>query len=188
MRSLTDKYPTTIKTPTGDWKICTDYRDWIRFSEMLKTNELTDEEKLYIASQYFLREHPCDAMEALIGLCSFYARKSYEDTKRLFRPSKKKATKKPSFDFEVDADCIEAGFLATYNVDLDSISYLHWHKFMGLLENLPEGTEFRHRVAARNTNLAKIKDADERARLRQYLATINIAEAPSDEDIGSLFW
>lgn len=189
MRNLTDKYPHEVETPAGSFTVVTDFRDWIRFSEMLQTKDLSDTEKLYIAAQYFMKDTPSDAMTALVGLCSFYARKTYEQTADLFKPSKRKGTgRKPSYSFEVDADCIEAGFLATYNIDLETVPYLHWHKFMALLENLPENSEFRRRVAARNTNIGKIKDADERARLRRYLSEISIAEAPSDEEIGSLFW
>lgn len=184
--SLTDKFPTEVETPQGAFKVCTDFRDWIRFSQML-ASDLSDEDKLLISTEYYLKEIPTDATVCLVGLCSFYSRKSYEEVAELFKPHKR-TPKKPSYSFEVDADCIMAGFLATYGIDLENVPYMHWHKFMALLENLPEETEFRHRVAVRNTNLAKIKDADERARLRKYYNSIKIAERPSDEEIGSLFW
>ncbi|GHV15515.1 hypothetical protein FACS1894219_12420 [Clostridia bacterium] len=41
------------------------------------------------------------------------------------------------FDFDTDAPEIYASFLAVYKVDLAETEFLHWHKFLILLRNLP---------------------------------------------------
>ena len=66
---------------------------------------------------------------------------------------------------------------------------MHWWQFGILLDGLSEKTEFKQRVMYRNTNTAGIKDVKERQRIERIQRAIAIPmPAPTDEEMGAMFW
>lgn len=194
MRKLYEPYPTKLNIGGRSYGIVTDFRDWLKFSDMLKEKMLTDEEKALIALNYYTGEAPQDIRAALVGLCSFYANRSFEEMMEIFFPSKsakpvKYTPKAAAFDYGFDAECIMAGFYATYKIDLSTIHYLHWHQFKAMLDFLPASTEFKQRISYRSMNPASIKNAAERSRVMKIQREIAIPKPPpTDEEIGGVFW
>ena len=98
--------------------------------------------------------------------------------------------RKPVFDYAFDAPYIIAGFWQDYGLDLmDPGLAMHWWKFRVLLTGLSERTEFKQRIMYRNTNTADIKNVKERQRIERIKRRIAIpTPAPTDEEMGDLFW
>lgn len=95
---------------------------------------------------------------------------------------------KQLYDFVFDAKYIISGFWQDYGIDLTETD-MHWWKFRILLDGLSSGTEFKQRVMYRNTNTADIKDVKERQRIQRIQRAIAIPQpAPSDDEIGGMFW
>lgn len=121
-----------------EYKLNTDYRIWLKLMhDRLEIKELfqdkvapmTDEvieQLLYFQSgeNYSMNEQGEHAQEAVERL----------------------------IDFEIDAGLIYAGFMQCYGIDLIDIEYLHWHKFLSLLINMPESAKLSTVVEVRQYN------------------------------------
>lgn len=77
------------------------------------------------------------------------------------------AIQKGSYSIDLDATYIYTGFRQAYGIDLhQELGKLHWQEFQALLRDLPENTMFGEIVKIRGTDLSKIKDPDERKRMK----------------------
>lgn len=67
-----------------------------------------------------------------------------------------------------DATYIYTSFIQAYNIDLHrSFGRLHWQEFNALLRDLPNTTSFGHIVEIRGTDTSKIKDKNEKERIKK---------------------
>ena len=67
-------------------------------------------------------------------------------------------THEPQFCFDFDAGEIYAGFLSEYDIDLISVDFLHWYKFMILLENLSPESAFKRKIELRFMDLSGLEN------------------------------
>ena len=67
--------------------------------------------------------------------------------------------------------------------------YMHWWKFNALFDSLNENTELKKRIAYRMMDISKIKNKDEKKRIRriQKQIAIPVVNVMSDEDIANAF-
>ncbi|MFZ8765524.1 Gp15 family bacteriophage protein [Enterococcus diestrammenae] len=95
-----------------------------------------------------------------------------------------KKDKEPDFDFDADARYIYAAFMQTYRIDLiNQQGELHWTKFVALLNALPDDTVFRQIRQIRSTDLSKIKDPEQRERIRKQKAEFALPDRNEAEVI-----
>lgn len=190
MKTLYEPYPESVMIGGEEYLIVTDFREWIKFHDMTRDPELSQQQVISGMMQFYYERVPQDIEAAVSGLLAFYAMETAEEILKKMQPGKKEERKKkPLYDYAYDSGCILAGFYQAYRIDLERISYMHWHKFRELLENLPEQTEFRQRVMYRNTDASKIKNKAERQRIMEIQKRIALpAPAPTVEEIGGLFW
>ena len=134
MLDLTKKALPNVVTMNGvPFSIHTDFRKWIKFeievSKLKKASDTIDVPYLFVndkprfidLNQLFEFSRPHNDLPSSNG------RKSHAR----------------AYDFEKDGDMIYASFMQAYGIDLFSIENLHYHKFLALLHNLPEGTSMR---------------------------------------------
>jgi len=186
MNLLTQSLPETVTVDGGEYAIFTDYRNWIQFSEMMLDDDLTDNEKYYLAMGIF-KEQPENQQDAIQALTEFYLlgeklkpiAESEEGQENEILPP-------PIFNWSVDSAYILGGFLERYNIDLMTTKYMHWWKFKALFNNLIE-FKLEERINYRSLNLGKIKDKDERARLSTIKNSLRLKQVVSDEEIGGAF-
>lgn len=125
--------PDTVEVEGRFYYIKTDFRDWLRFSEILESNtkDVTEFNFLYIGST------PPDLIKGFEALLEFYSPKI-----ELPRPSHNKKSNEKLLDYNVDAALIYAAFYEVYKIDLMATDKnghaikLHWHKFLTLLQGL----------------------------------------------------
>lgn len=138
-----------------------DYRNMIRFEQILEDGTLTDEQKtLLAAAQLFDRLPPGGIARAADRLQWFY-RRGAEGA------GAQPGSRARAWDLTVDAGCIYAAFLQAYGIDLVRVPFLHWWAFLDLLENLPEQTLMAQKMQLRTMDLSEIKDAKLRERYKK---------------------
>ncbi len=156
MSFLTEILPDYIIVSGEKCKINTDFKTWLKFSEIISGNDFNAESILLVFKNIFL-ELPPNLIDALKAIIQFYARKNEGQTKE---PGEKLDTKR-YFDFEYDADLIFSAFMQQYNIDLCEVD-MHWWKFKALLSGLSEDTHFIKVIQFRSADLSKIKDREQK--------------------------
>lgn len=164
MNIFYEGFPQTVTVKEKEYSIITDFREWIRFIDMFKTDELTNQEKAYNALNWFADDIPDlglheTAMEALTNFLTL---------QKLKQPgvnSSGSGSVKPLFSYELDAGFIYSGFLQCYGIDIMDIKYMHWWKFKMLFDGIDEKTEIKQRIMYRSINLNDIQDKKERQRI-----------------------
>ncbi len=188
MNLLYDAYPKSVVLCGRTLDIITDYKDWLRFYDMMRDLECSEKEKLETLLQFYLTPVPAEAVSEMHKpLIDFFVmRKAREETRNEHVES---TSGKVLYDFKFDAACIISGFLQDYGIDLTRNVYMHWWKFRILLDGLSADTEFKQRVMYRNTDTGQIKDGKERQRIQKIQRAIAIPQqAPTDFETGDMFW
>lgn len=182
--------PNTVTIKGREYSIITDFREWIRFVDMLKDKELPTSMKVsfmlgMIQEDIDISEIP--VKDVLLAFSDFLAcRTEHEDEEQEAEDTSPQA--KEILSYKIDAPYIISAFLECYKMDLLEIPYMHWWKFRALFNGLSENTEIKKRIYYRSLNLSEIKDKEERKRIRKIQQQIQLPqEAISDGDIANAF-
>lgn len=156
MIDLTAKsLPNTVNVGGRDYFINTDFRVWMRFEIELTKMKPGD----YLDVRYlFVDEFP---QYCGIPILLEFAR-PHKELPRAISHSKAIA-----YDFELDSDLIYAAFLGQYGIDLTTVEYLHWHKFLALFNGLNDSTKMREVMQYRCYEKSTDKDKDIYEELRR---------------------
>ena len=139
MMCLTDSLPNVVAIDGKVYPINTDFRVFIRYEHILKEN-LTQDVMLEKILLMFYPDVPDDYEAALNAIIWFYNRGEEED-KRHINMKTVGCNGKPAYDLDIDAGRIYAAFMEQYGVDLYDLEYLHWWKFLSMLECLNSDTK-----------------------------------------------
>lgn len=186
MNIFYEPFPDAVIVDGERYGILTDFREWLRFGDLLADTEIDGSTKVLLMTEW-LEEPPELVTENLIReLLAFFradalsSARSEEDGEEPSHP--------PWFDVKTDARWIAGDFLRYYGIDLLGTEYLHWWKFCALLTALPDDSMTMKRVAYRGTNLSDIKNADERRRIARIQRQIAIPFRMDDDMIGAVLW
>lgn len=184
MNFFYEKLPTCVVVGNEKINIVTDFREYIKFHDMIKSNDLTSEEKLEYILEYF-EKMPKNLPEAIKALGDFFALENIQ-----LKPSNVSASRpKQLYSFSKDFPYIYSAFKRDYGIDLIDVPYMHWWKFHMLFEGLSEENEIKKRIMYRGIDTGTIKDADERKRIIKIQSAIALEENQlTDYDIGDVFW
>lgn len=192
MNLLYDTYPETVMLNGEEREIVTDFKDWLRFVDMLRDDSLEMEEKAQIMVSFYLDDIPPVQWKGAHGPLLRFFRMEDGDSGPGMEAGpedldEEPVNPKPLYDFAFDAGYIISGFWHDYGIDLTETD-MHWWKFRILLDGLSSGTEFKQRVMYRNTDTSVIRDTKERQRIQRIQRAIAIPQpAPSDYEIGDMF-
>ena len=190
MNLFYEDYPESIMADGQEIRIRTDFREYIRLIDLLKTDKLRDYEKLQFIIQYF-HDRPDNMASALDELVDFVNLEQMREKISESDEDNQEETvdNRPLFSFQYDYPYILSGFLSSYGINLRTIEYMHWWEFRLLFDGLPEGTEIKKRIMYRSINPAEIKDNEERKRIIKIQNAIRLPEEAtmSDYDIGDAF-
>lgn len=195
---LTGDLPKSVIVKGKEYDIYTDFRDYIELQQLLKkgTNEQIAEYiiGLFIDGLPFnkakTQEEANDLfIDALNQIVNFFRMEEDQEEKREETEGQKR--KRPSFSFDDDMAYVIGAFREAYGIDLIHIDYLHWFEFNALMEAVPETTELKKRIHYRSIDTDKIKDKNERKRIKAIQKKIAIKgerkAVLSDEEIGAAF-
>ncbi len=202
---LTGRLPDAITVAGIRYPIHTDFRRWILVIELLTEDFVEVSIKVDCAAKLIFRgENPmswgrtAEFYRSLVHGILWFAscgRNTNAMAMGAFSSATEHAPKNgrescpPVFDFGFDADRIFAAFWQTYGIDLcDPSVKLHFWKFMALLRNLPEETEFMRVVSLRRTDTSKIGDDELRRQVRRAKANVRIRPASEERQKGEGVW
>ena len=197
MNVFYEDLPDTLEINGKTYSIITDFREWLRFSDMLKS-DIPPELKLEFLADMFLEDVPRlyserDIEVVMDAITSFLSLADLEFHDLQFDEQEKEAAEeeepiKRAIYYEQDAPYIISAFRREYQIDLLSVKYLHWWKFRMLLDGLSEESQIKKRIYWRTCDVSKM-DKKERMEILRIRRSITIPEEEyvRDEDVGNAF-
>lgn len=190
MNAFYEVFPESIVINGSKYDVVTDFREWIKWIDMLSDKDLNAKEKslLTLDMFYVYPEEPFETIanamiDFLKGLPETIG--SAEASEIHLKPKEK------LLSYADDAKYIIPDFLNIYGIDLlDNNTFLHWWKFRLLLDGLPEETMTKKVIYYRSIDLNEIKDKDERSRMRKLKDSVKLPEERgvlSDSEIANAF-
>lgn len=185
---LYEPFPDSITADGQIFRIQTDFREWLRFADMLADRELTPEEKAYLCSKWLEPEPEIVTESIIIAMLSFYrADGLHPDPPEPDEEDEPEPPHPPYFDWKADAAFLTGDFRRYYGIDLLTVQALHWWEFRTLFEALPDDSRCMKRIAYRSADLSQIKNKAERARIARIQKQIALPFALDDESVGEIF-
>lgn len=190
MNVFYEPLPDSIMVNDMNYKVITDYREWIKFSDMLKS-DIPVSLKIEFLSEMFLDSVPDiyteEGLEATIDGITEFLTMGVMDFQTEETQFGEQGGKGIYYDY--DAPYIVSAFLRDYGIDILSIPYLHWWKFRMLLYGLDDKSQIKERIYYRTVDIRNIKDKEERKRILRIrrLITLPGEEYVSDGGIGNAF-
>ena len=177
---LIDELPKKV----GNVDINSDFRISILFELLMQDNELSEEEKVEQALilYYPNLEEITNYKEAIENIIWFYKCGKEEVKENVDEESNMKNRQKQIYSYEFDAEYIYSAFMEQYNIDLNSISYLHWWKFKALFNSLNENVLFSKIMGYRAMNISKIKDKEMRKHYKKMQKLYALPDMRSEEE------
>lgn len=136
--------PTRINADGGTFLINADFRNILRILRMVDDENVLEVQKPLLLESWFFPE---GAPKRAVGYFREFMGEADEP-------------KEAQFDFEFDAEEIYASFLMQYGIDLFSVPFLHWRKFLTLLRGLTEQTPFVRKLRLRFSDLKGYSGAE----------------------------
>lgn len=186
MNLFYEPLPDSIPVGGSACKILTDFRDWLKFCDMVKDDALTPYDKLDFMRNWFLKIPDCMTEEMCRGLKEFCEVKALEPDKPE-EAEREGFTKPPTFDWCIDAKYVIADFRRFYTIDLLSVEYMHWWEFFSLMKALPDESQMYRRISIRTTDLSKIKEPERKRAVMEAQMRIAIPFEMDDFAIGAAF-
>lgn len=183
---LYEKFPEHVIVHGIRYPIETDFREWIRFSELVEDDSVPWQIKVELMLRWYCVDVPDDLEAAIYALGDFLAARNLYGADEIIESDKKE----PVFSFSDDAGCIYSAFIDCYGIDLQRIPHMHWWKFKTLFDGLPHNTEIKQRIMYRSTDANSIKDKEERKRVKRIQKEIALKKknrCMSDYEIGDAF-
>ena len=166
MTDITEKLPRSITIDGVEYPVNTDFRIMAEFEKKITAADISDRKefvKIFIdvISKLFQKIPHADIDKIISGVMWFY--RCGEDTEN---KSGDPSRAKRCYDYKEDANYIYAAFAQQYGDDLVN-SKMHWWEFRAKFIGLTDYTEFVRIMQYRCTDISKIKNKDEKARLKR---------------------
>lgn len=187
INALYESFPESIKADGKTYPIITDFREWIRFSDMMSDKELSTELKIYLLTEWLLKPPEKVTVSLVNAVFDFFraAQLEPESVDDEGGEEQEMPVKPPVFDWKIDAKYVIGDFRHYYGIDLLTVKYMHWWEFRCLFSALPEDSICNKRIAYRSANLSEIKNDAERERIRKIQLKIALPFEYNDDMIGS---
>lgn len=186
MNLFYEPLPDSVPVGGSACKILTDFRDWLKFIDLTKDENIQPEYKLDFMRNWFEIVPEFITKEMYQGLRDFCEAKPINpDTKRKDEPDL--LSRPPTFDWCLDAKFVIADFRRFYSIHLPETEYLHWWEFLALLYALPDESQTFRRIGIRSADLSRIKDPDRKRAVMEAQMRIAIPFELDDFAIGAAF-
>lgn len=175
MRTAFSPLPDSIIVAGSEYKINTDFRVWIKISDIICDETICEYDKLLslfmLAFKNKIPQNPIDAIEALM---------------KFFSKNEIKSNCAPIIDFRYDEGLIYAAFMQQYRIDLYKAN-LHWWKFRELLSALGEDCMLTKVIGYRSAKPSEISDKKYRAFVQKMKNRYSLNKELSSEQIAAAF-
>ena len=197
MNVLFESFPKTVEVSGKEYRIVTDFREWIKFMELLRSIEQFTPRILNMILEWYVDDRPEDVVASVTALQKFLcAEEINQEGKERSAEDWEDGTEAEAgspaeaFSFRQDAICIYSAFMEVYGIDIETIPYMHWWKFLVLFWGLPADTEIKERIHYRTVDLSTVKNKEERERIKKIRKKIAIKDPRrklNDYQIGDVF-
>lgn len=192
INALYEPFPETVSADGYEYPILTDFREWIKFADMMGDKELSSEEKILLLTDWFLKPPNYITQELVKAVFDFYKAKNLDLKSDCNDDDDDESTEEtpvtpPVFDWKIDSKYIIGDFRRYYSIDLLSEEYIHWWKFRCLFSALPDDSQCQKRMAYRSTDINQIKNEAERRRIMRIKQAIAIPFEYDEDMIGATF-
>lgn len=191
INALYEPFPESITVDGQGYQLLTDFREWIRFADMIHDTEINEYDKVRMLTLWFKNAPSRMTAEMVNALFDFYYASDLEpdtDYEKDDDDTAEDAVIKPSvFDWRIDSRYIIGDFRHYYDMNLLSIEYLHWWEFRCLFAALPDDSQCQKRMAYRSIDLGSIKNDQERNRIARIQRSIAIPYENEDDMIAAAF-
>lgn len=160
MNLLTESLPDYLVIDGKKYKIKTDFRVWIKVSQLMSNTTFSAENIVRVIGLVFeeIPSNLCGLLQEVFKFLNPLTKKGGND--------KNEEISRRIFDYELDSDYIYSAFWQQYNVDLCSVN-LHWWQFLAMFNCLSEDTIFSKVIKYRSVDLNDIKDKEMRKHYRK---------------------
>lgn len=181
-----NNFPSLLTHETFTAKLNPSFRVWLRFDQLLKTDQIGDEERLQLAIRLCVKEidagfpgltltnglfwfYSCDTIDRA-WILDLPGRKNHKTV--LEKLVKEQKTKNTPMSLFWDSTAIWGAFKAAYGIDLFNDD-LHWWAFQALLAELPDTCGLARMITQR-TKDPKDVDSKERGQfvVKQHLVSV----------------
>jgi hypothetical protein len=127
--------PTSIEVGGLFYAIKTDFREWLKFGEIIK-------QPFEVYDLAFLFEGNIPLVDFTKQLLEFYENKNAT-------PNYNDKSSDRSLDYILDGEYIVGSFMSAYGIDLTSVD-MHWHLFKALFVSLPDSSKINQIMGMRS--------------------------------------
>ena len=190
INALYEPFPEHITVEGEEYPIITDFRDWLRFADLMRDSDVSKRDKVYLLSDWFETRPKKINGKTVNALFDFYYARELEpdaDDDEAADDVDDTVIKPPVFDWRIDSRYILGDFRHYYDMNLLSIDYLHWWEFRCLFAALPDDSQCQKRMAYRSIDLGSIKNDQERNRIARIQRSIAIPYENEDNMIAAAF-
>lgn len=175
MSLLTEKLPDSIIINDNKFPIKTDFRHWIKVTQIMMGQSSDIQKIADICSEVFCELPKASVKLVLNAVMDFYS------PPRKVNLSGTDSKPKRQYDFEYDAELIYAAFLQQYGIDLTSTN-MHWWKFKALFNTLDETTQFVKVIGYRSINLSEIKNKEQKKHYGKMKHIYRLPDSRTEEE------
>ena len=168
MNMVIDKLPTAVLIGGASAKINTDFRVCLRIIRAFDDERLTEHEKLTVLVSLLYPDIPENTALAIRQGLKFLNRGSELD--------EASARQLKVYSFEKDSAYIYSAFKSTFNIDLNSVEYLHWWTFRSLFADLGKDCFFNTLVSLRSRKNSGKLTNEEKEFVTRNSELIDLAE------------
>ena len=143
MNALLTKFPTKIRIDDIDYEINSDYKNCLKIILAYEDESLMSSEQNYIMLKRLYKIIPENIEEAIEKGIKFL--NCGEEKKNTITDADKRV-----YSFEKDSKFIYSAVKQTHDVDLESIEFLHWWKFVFLFMDVNKDCTFSYLISLRS--------------------------------------
>ena len=179
-------FPETVNVGGEDVTVNADFRVALKILKLYGDPNVSGIWKSKKLLEWFYPELPLDLAGAVDALMAFMSPPT-EDTNDPMRKyvNERRAAKKtdsPTFCFEFDAKEIFSSFMQDYGIDLTEIGFMHWYRFLMLLQTLSRYSPLNRKIELRTMEVKDLKGRD-KAKLMKAKEEVKIPVKLTEEEI-----
>lgn len=175
MNYLLEKMPQAVMIGGEAVQINTDFRICLRILQALEDDRLMEHEKLTVLIALLYPEPPKNTAPAIEQGLKFLNLGEPVDNSKICQHT--------VYDLNKDSAYIYTAFKSTFNIDLNSVEYLHWWKFRSLFADLGKDCFFNTLISLRSRqHSGKLTDS-EKELVRKNPELLSLSERKQDSSV-----
>ena len=180
MNILSDRFPTAIRIDDKVYSVNADFRNCIKIILAFEDRELTIEEKYQVMLIRLYGEDMPKNVEQAIEKAIRFLDCGVERIQDQREPRR-------VYSFKRDAKYIYSGIHQTHGIDLETVEFLHWWKFVFLFTDLTDGCAFNNILSLRQRKADGKLTKEERAVFMKAPEIFDLDWEPYEEEEESEF-